>query len=558
MKAPALSVAVLFAAACGSSPVQNPASSPPAQSAAATAPAPLTYGQHHHPIQTTSADAQKAFDQGMAQAYGFNHEAAIRSFERAAELDPNAAMPHWGRAWALGPNYNLDIDDPRAKSAFESMTRARSLAPLDDARGGVPNAERAYIDALAVRYSSDMKADRAALAAAYSRAMGELARRHPDDLDAAALYAESLMNLTPWKLWSIDGRPNVNTEEIVTTLESVLQRNPNHLGANHYYIHAVEASRSPARALPSAARLATLAGQSGHLLHMPAHIYARTGDHAGAAAANAAGAAADRRYIVTDPNGLYGMMYYSHNLHFLADSHMMQGRFSDAQQAGARVAEHLNPHAAMMPMVESMIVTPVSVLLRFGRHADILALTEPAADRPVQRAWHRFARGVALARTGRVEEAAAERKTLTAAITTVPETALFGGTGLAPARGVLGIAALVLDARIAAARNEHDRAIKLWQQAVAAADPLPYDEPPIWFYPIRESLGAALLAADRGADAERVFRDDLLNNPRNARSLFGLREALARQGKEADAAWVQREFETAWKQADTKLALADY
>ena len=495
------------------------------------------------------------FDQGMAQAYGFNHEAAIRSFERASELDPNAAMPHWGRAWALGPNYNLDIDDPRAKAAYDAIARARSLA--DAARGG-SETERAYIEALAVRYSADMKADRAALGRAYSRAMGELSRSHPDDLDAAALYAESLMNLTPWKLWTLDGKPNTNTEQIVGILESVLQRDANHLGANHFYIHAVEASRSPARALPSAARLATLAEQSGHLLHMPAHIYARTGDHAGAAAANDAGASADRRYLVTDPNGLYGMMYYSHNLHFLADSHMMQGRFADAQQAGARVAEHLGPHAAMMPMVESMIVMPVSVLMRFGRHADILALTEPPADRPVQRAWHHFARGIALAGTGKMDEAAAERKALATAIAAIPDSALFGGGGLTSARSVFDVASLVLDARIAAARREHDRAIKLWQQAVTAADPLPYDEPPIWFYPIRESLGAALLAADRAPEAERVFRDDLGKHPRNARSLFGLQAALAKQGKEADAAWVQREFDQAWRNADTKLGLTDY
>ena len=489
------------------------------------------------------------FDQGMAQAYGFNHDAAIRSFEHASELDPNAAMPHWGRAWALGPNYNLDIDDPRAKAAYDAIAKARSLA----ANG--PDAERAYTAALAVRYSPDMKADRAGLARKYSAAMGDLARRHPDDLDAAALYAESLMNLTPWKLWTLDGRPNANTEEIVRILEAVLQRDPNHLGANHYYIHAVEASRSPARALPSAARLTTLAEQSGHLLHMPAHIYARTGDHARAAAANEAGAAADRRYLVTDPNGLYGMMYYSHNLHFLADSHMMQGRFTDAQQAAARVAEHLGPHAAMMPMIESMIVTPVNVLMRFGRHADILALPDPALDRPVQRAWHHFARGMALAKTGKTEEAAAERTALLAAIATVPDTALFGGTGLTSARSVFDVALLVLDARIAAARNENDRAIGVWQQAVSSADPLPYDEPPIWFYPIRESLGAALLGADRAVDAERVFRQELEKSPRNPRALFGLHVALITQGRVADAAWVQREFDQAWKNADSKLTL---
>ena len=279
------------------------------------------------------------FDQGLAQAFGFNHEAAIRSFERAAELDPSAAMPHWGKAWALGPNYNLDIDDARANAAYDAIAKAQSLAAT-----GAEH-EKAYIDALAVRYSADPKADRAALARAFSQAMGaSVDAGIPTISMRPSIYAESLMNLTPWKLWTPTASPRGNTEQIVAVLESVLLRNPNHLGANHYYIHAVEASRTPARALPSAQRLTTLAESSGHLLHMPAHIYARTGDHAGAAAANAAGAAADRRYLVTaPPNGMYGMMYYPHNLHFLADSHMMQGRFADAKQAADRVAEQLDP-----------------------------------------------------------------------------------------------------------------------------------------------------------------------------------------------------------------------
>ncbi|MEO5739471.1 MAG: hypothetical protein ABIS29_02635 [Vicinamibacterales bacterium] len=546
---------IASAGACRSKPAEPPAA-PLKNSApgpAAVTPGPLTFGNHHHPIRTSNPEAQKLFDQGLAQAFGFNHEAAIRSFERAADLDPSAAMPHWGKAWALGPNYNLDIDDARAKAAHDAVAKAQSLASAG------PEDEKAYVETLAARYSADPKADRAALTRAFSQAMGALSSRYPDDLDAAVIYAESLMNLTPWKLWTSDGRPAENTDQIVAVLESVLLRNPSHLGANHYYIHAVEASRAPARALPSAQRLTVMAESSGHLLHMPAHIYARTGDHAGAAAANAAGAAADRRYLASaPPNGMYGMMYYPHNLQFLADSHMMQGRFGDGKQAADRVAEQLNPHAAMMPMVESIVVMPVSVLMRFGRHADILALEAPPAARTVQRAWHHFARGTALAKTGKIDEAADQRTLLTAAIAAVPETAAFGGGGWATAASAFAVAAPSLDARIAAARGEHDRAIKYWQQAVAAADQLPYDEPPVWFYPVRESLGAALLAAGRGADAERVFRDDLVKHPRNARSLFGLQAALAKQGKGADAAWVQREFDEAWKNADTNLTLESF
>jgi tetratricopeptide (TPR) repeat protein len=539
--------------ACRSrSPEQTPAAgntSPPV----AQPTTPISFGQHHHPIRTANAEAQKMFDQGLAQAFGFHHEAAIGSFERAAELDPSSPMPHWGKAWALGPNYNLDIDDARAKASYESLMKAQSLAA-----SGAQN-EKAYVDALASRYSSDPAPDRAALAQAFSQAMGELSRRYPDDLDAAVIYAESLMNLTPWKLWTLDGKPAANTEHIIEVLESVLLRNPNHLGANHYYIHAVEASRTPGRAFASAQRLTAIAGSSGHLLHMPAHVYARTGDHASAAAANAAGAAADRQYLMSAPaNGTYGMMYYPHNLHFLADSHMMQGRFVDAKQAADRVAEQLGPHASMMPMIESMIVMPVSVLMRFGKDAEILALAPPPADRRVQRAWHHFARGTALARMGKFEDAASERTALVSAIASVPESAAFGGGGWATAASALSVASASLDARIAAARGDHDRAIAHWGQAVASADHLPYDEPPVWFYPVRESLGAALLTAGRAADAERVFREDLAKHPRNARSLFGLSTALGRQGKEGDASWVQREFQEAWKNADTKLSLADF
>jgi tetratricopeptide (TPR) repeat protein len=547
-----ITLAVIATAGCGS-PAPPPASAPSPAAAPASAAEPLGFGRHHHPIRTTSPEAQRMFDQGLAQAFGFHHEAAIASFERAAELDPTASMPHWGKAWALGPNYNLDIDEARAKAAYDALAKAQSLA------SGGSEREKAYIQALSARYSADPTADRPGLARAFSQAMGAVSKRYPDDPDAAVIYAESLMNLTPWKLWTVDGKPAPNTERIVAVLESVLLRHPNHLGANHYHIHAVEASRTPARAMASAQRLTTIAESSGHLLHMPAHIHARTGDHAGAAAANAAGAAADRRYLLSAPaNGMYGMMYYPHNLHFLADSHMMQGRFADAKQAADRVAEQLNPHAGMMPMVESMVVMPVSVLMRFSKYEDVLVLEAPPAERTVQQAWHHFARGTALAKTGKVEEAAAEQKLLRSAIAAVPETAAFGGGGWASAASALLVAAVSLDARIAAARGEHDRAIKYWQQAVAAADTLPYDEPPVWFYPVRESLGGALVAAGRAADAERVFREDLVKHPRNGRSLFGLRAALVKQGKEEDAAWVLREFNEAWKNADTQLVIEDF
>lgn len=524
----------------GSSP---PAAAGPAIAGAARGPEtgprmPVT-SAHHHPIRTTSQEAQAWFDQGMTLVFAFNHDEAIRAFERAAALDPASPMPHWGVAWALGPNYNLDIDDPRSRRATDAVLRARRLAESG------PDVERAYVETLAGRYSPDPSADRTALARRYAVSMRDLSRRFPDDLDAATLYAESLMNLQPWRLWGLDGTPAAGTREIVGVLESVLQRDPNHVGANHYYIHAVEASPSPALALPSAHRLATLVPEAGHLVHMPAHVHARTGDHAAAARANEAGVEADRAYLKTaPPGGFYAMAYYPHNLHFLADSHMMQGRFADARRAALALADALAPHLDMMPMAESMVTTATSVLLRFGRHAEILAEPAPDPSRPVLTAWWHFARGVALARSGRPDEAATERAALEAAIRRVPAEALFGGTGLTPARDLLQLAALVLEARLAEARDGPRAALPTWRRAVAVGDSVPYDEPPIWFYPLRESLGGALLRAGDPVGAERAFRDDLVRHPRNARALAGLRESLARQ--ERDTGWVQRALDAAW------------
>ena len=548
-----LIAAALSFAACNN-PAPPKAASPapePAQAQTSQTPRLMTgFGNHHHAIATASAEAQQYFDQGFNLVFGFNHEEAARSFRRAADLDPKAPMPHWGIAWALGPNYNLDVDDARARQANEAIAQALALS-----KGG-PEAERAYIEAMAIRFPLDAKPDRAALARKYSDAMRDLSRRYPDDLDAATLYAESLMNLRAWKLWSLDGRPADRTEEIVAVLESVLARDPQHLGANHYYIHTVEASPAPARALSSAMRLDTLAPAAGHLSHMPAHIYARVGDHAAAARANEAGAKADREYLKTAAaDAFYGLAYFTHNLHFLADSEMMRGRLATARQAAAEVAEKMAPHTQMMPMVESLITMKTSVLLRFGRHEEILGLSAPPADHPVETAWWHFARGVSLARIGKPDEAAQERAALENASAKAPADALFGGSGLESAKNILALAAKVLDARIAWARGRQAEAIQLWTAAVTAADQVPYDEPPVFFYPMRESLGAALLLSGNLTEAERVFRDDLTKHPRNARSLFGLHEALVRQGRKADAEWVKRAFDEAWKDADTTLTI---
>ena len=549
-----LLITTLLITGCGS-PVSEEAAAPSPASTQAPPAAPQStplmpgMGNHHHPIVTTSEEAQRYVDQGFNLVFGFNNEEAVRSFTRAAELDPKAPMPHWGIAWALGPNINSGADYEPASQANSAIGRALELS-----QGG-SDVERAYIAAMAIRFPTDAKPDRVALARKYADAMGELSRKYPDDLDAATLYAESLMNLHAWHLWTLDGKPAERTEEIVAVLESVLARDPEHLGANHYYIHTMEASPTPGRALASAIRLDHLAPAAGHLTHMPAHIYARVGDQAAAARANEAGAQADRVYLKIAPAGSLYRMYFLHNLHFLADSEMMRGRLTGARLAADEVADRVAPDVNMMPMLESYITMKTAVLLRFGQYEEILKLASPAPDHPVDVAWSHFARGVSLARTDKVDEAVKERMSLGDATAKVPPSAVFGATGLESATTILALAATVLDARIAWARGSQGEAIEQWTNSVAAADRVSYDEPPVFFYPVRESLGAALLQAGNGEEAEDVFRDDLVRHPRNARSLFGLHESLIKQGKTADAEWVKRAFDEAWKDADTTLTI---
>jgi len=507
-------------------------------------------GQHRHPITTTNPEAQRFFDQGFAFVYGFNHDEAVRSFQRAAELDPQAAMPWWGIALALGPNINLDVDPAREKAAYEAVQKAQTLA----VKG--PENERAYINALAKRYSIDPKADLKKLAVDYKNAMGELVKRYPDDLDAATLYTESAMDLRPWQLWTLDGKPAPGTQEIVAVLESVLARDPSHPGANHYYIHAVEASPHPEHALPSAARLATLVPAAGHLVHMPSHIYIRIGDYTASAKSNAAAVEVDRTYIHdNDVQGVYPLMYYSHNLHFLSVSQAMAGRFADAKQAADQLVELVAPEVKEMPMAEMFLPIPTFVLLRFQRWNDVLQIPAPDPSLPITNLMWHFARGLAYAATGDIPNAESERKAFSSAKKAIPADALFSATN--KAGPVLPLAEAVLDAKIAMAKGAKKPAIAYWKKAVAAQDALAYDEPPAWYYPVRESLGGALLMDGQYQEAEKVFRADLQRNPRNGRSLFGLLEALKAQKKMADAEWVQKALAAAWQNADSQLRTED-
>jgi tetratricopeptide (TPR) repeat protein len=526
------------------------ASSAFAQSKPATLMAGL--GQLHHPITTRSAEAQRFFDQGLTLVYGFNHEEATRAFRRAAEFDPQAAMAFWGIALASGPCINLDVDATREKTAHEAVQKAISLA----ARG--TESERAYIHALAKRYSADAGTDLKKLDIDYANAMRELSTRYPDDLDAATLYAESLMDLHPWKLWSLDGRPNDGTEETVAVLESVLRRDPNHVGANHYYIHALEASPHPERTLASAKRLETLVPTAGHLVHMPAHTYMRAGDYSAAARSNEAAADVDRIYLRESgtSGSMYDMMYYCHNLHFAAVAYSMEGSFTHAKKTADALVAHAAPMVHDMPTAETYLPTVMFVLVRFHRWEEVMKLPTPDPHLAMTTAlWH-FARGSAAAAKGQGEMAQAELAKLEAARKEIGADVEFSFF-FNKARVFLDLAASVLDARIAEARGDHQRAIEHWKAAVQIQDSLNYGEPPEWFYPVRESLGAAMLLNGEAEQAEGIFRADLEQYPRNPRSLFGLWKSLEAQHKISDAEWVRKEYEAAWKNADVPLYIGD-
>jgi len=501
-------------------------------------------GDVHHPVSTKNRAAQQFFDQGLKLVYGFNHDEARKSFQRAAELDPKLAMAWWGVALTLGPNYNLPVDPEREKAGYDAVQRAVSL------KSNASDPERAYIDALAVRYSNDPKADLHALDVAYKNEMSKLAARYPDDLDAATLYAESAMNLNPWHLWTADGKPAEGTEEIVATLESVLKRDPNHLGANHYYIHAVEASLHPERALPSATRLEKLAPAAGHLVHMPAHIYARVGDHPASAQCNEAAVLADQRFLgETHEQGVYRLMYYSHNLHFLAFAACMDGNFTKAKNAAARLVTNAAPGVKAMPDLEGFLPTPMIVLFAFERWNDILKLPAPDASLLLTNAvWHSL-RGIASAHLSKTDDAEKEQQAFHDLAAKVPPETMYDQLNKAAA--VFKVHENLLAAAIAGSRHDDNAAVASLTQAVAAEDALNYSEPPAWYPPVRPLLGRLLLANNRAAEAEKVFRADLAKNPRDGRALSGLRDCLKAQDRQYEADQIDRQFRAAWKVAET-------
>jgi tetratricopeptide (TPR) repeat protein len=500
---------------------------------------------------TATPEAQKYFDQGLRLYYGFNHAEAIRAFREAARLDPACAMAWWGVAAAAGPNINMPMDEAGAKAANEAIAQAMTLAPKVDP------ADQAYIAALAVRYSMDPHASRASLDTAYCDAMRKLAKDFPNDPDAATLCAESMLDLNPWNQWTHDGQPNPGTLEAVATLERVLKAHPEHPGANHFYIHAVEASNDPARALAAAKRLETLVPGAGHLVHMPSHIYARTGRYQDALERNKVAVAVDEKYIAEQkPEGAYPLMYYNHNIQFIMFSAMMEGRSEEAIASARKIVGNVPAEMiAQMSMLEIIPPYPVLMLVRFGRWDE--ALKEPLPPRTERYASGicHYARGVALAAKGRFDAAGAELDSVKAMAAAVPADMIVSINLAAP---LLRVAMSALAGEIDTRKGQTEEGVRLLRLAVATEDSLHYDEPPTWCYPVRHTLGAALLKARRAKDAEAVYREDLLRHPGNGWSLNGLAHALRAQGRTKDAADAAASFGRAWAKADVKLAASAY
>lgn len=517
-----------------------------------TRPVPLVagLGNSRHIIRTSNPEAQKYFNQGLDYLWAFNHDEARRSFQRATELDPAAAMPFWGVALAVGPNYNdIDIGHARAQQAIAALSRARALAQTQT--------ERDYINALSARYRGTGE-DIVVQGEPYAAAMKALSARDPNDLDAATLYAEALMDLNPWKLWNPDGSPATNTNEIVATLQAVLKRNPHHVGANHLLIHATEASPHPELALASAKFLEDATPSAGHLVHMPAHTYQRTGNFNGAQLANQHAVAADHAYFKSQHletvTNMYYNMYYVHNIHFLAASCAMEGNNTCTQKAASELVAQVLPATQEHPETEWYTPTQPWMLTRFEQWKTILASPMPESRLKNLTAFWHYARGCAHAAQHNLSAARQERAALAVRIDTLPADAI--PDFMNPAKSALQLALDVLDARILEAEGKSPEALETWRRAVTLNDTFLYNEPADWYYPVRESLGGALLRANRAAEAEQVFHRDLELNPGSGRSLYGLWQSQLAQHKSAEATKTEAQFREAWKHADTQLSIA--
>ncbi|MEJ8569328.1 hypothetical protein [Elongatibacter sediminis] len=539
---------------------QEAAASPPppetAAEIASRAGAPLFdgMGDHHHPVTTSSTWAQRYFDQGLIIDFAFNHAESARAFRAAQTLDPQCAMCFWGEALALGPNINVTSN---GQAIMSEESRVQAFAAVQQAlalRDRASDIERDYIDALATRYNGDPSTPREPLDQAYADAMRDLHHKYPDDDDAAVLFAEALMTTMPWDYWLDPENPRPHTREVIDALETVLARSPGHPMALHLYIHAVEASSAPGRAESAADTLAGLVPGAGHLVHMPAHIYWRVGRYHDAAEANVRAAAVDEDYIAQcQAQGFYPALYYPHNIHFLWAASSMEGRSEVAIDAARRVAANVRLEVIReFPMVEFFHTIPLLALSQFGRWEEVLNEPRPDPELTYSTAiWH-YVRATAFANRGDLDAARNEH----AALKPLRDSAEvhFLDKVDYPASQLLEIADQLAAGEIALGDGDAEGAAEAFQRAVTAQDALPYTEPPFWYYPTRQSLGKALLAANRPDEAEAVYRRDLEDHPRNGWSLYGLVLSLEAQQRAEDAAQARTRFEKAWSLADVELS----
>jgi len=541
---------------CASPPAQNISRSAETNAElVARAGAPLFegMGDYHHPISTRDPGAQRYFDQGLVLAFGFNHAESIRSFRAAQRLDDSCAMCFWGEALATGPNINVTSNGKAIMSAEERTAAYSALQQALSRRINATEVERDTIDALAARYNGNAETDRDPLDRAYAAAMRNLARKYPNDDDVAAMFSESVMNTMPWNYWTDDGQPRPETVEVIEALETILTRTPRHPLAIHLYIHAVEASSNPARAEAAADRLTNLIPGSGHLVHMPAHIYWRVGRYADAAEANVLAAAVDEEYIAQcNAQGFYPAVYYPHNIHFLWAASSMEGRSKVAIEAARKVRANVPLELVQQfPPVEFFRTIPMLALTQFGRWQEILNEPRPPRDLHYSTGiWH-YARGVALSQRGDTEAALAER----AALVPLRDSATiqFLDSADYPASMLLKIADELLLGEIAMAGGNLDTAVEHFRTAVSTQDELPYTEPPFWYYPTRQSLGLALFRAGGYVEAEAVYRRDLQQYPRNGWSMFGLAESLDAQNRGEESREIRQQFDAIWAMADVTL-----
>ena len=510
-------------------------------------------GDHSHVITSDQEGVQEYFNQGLVLAFAFNHAESVRSFKAAQTLDPSCAMCFWGEALARGPNINVTsngkavMSDEQRVKAFEALVKAKDLMA-----NSTPQ-EQAYIIALSSRYDGDISSDRNALDIAYAVAMGKLVETYPEDMDAASLYSEALMNTMPWNYWLDDGKPRSDTVKVITKLEEVLEKEPDHPLAIHLYIHAVEASNSPERAESAADRLGSLVPGAGHLVHMPAHIFWRVGRYHDASEANIKAAKVDEEYIAQcNAQGFYPAAYYPHNIHFLWAASTMEGRSELSIESALKVSKYVSlEQIKMFPTIEYFHTIPLLSYVRFGKWDEILNFPKPTPEFKYSQGIYHYARGMAYSANGELDKAREEQvQILPLKDSEEVKVIIKGGQ---PSGLLLDIANELLLGQIEFSKSNFSLASKYFIKAVELQDTLPYTEPPFWYYPSRQSLGNSLMKEGKASAAENVYKRDLKDYPRNGWSLYGLTLALKEQGKLKEAEEFHKQFKLIWQLSDIEL-----